>query len=90
MLDLQRAAKIAAPKPDLDVEAIDIQIVDNGFIVNCQHKQPESEGNSVGPWMPGKKYVFEDAKAALAFVTKKLTGAAVDDYEGEDIPAEEA
>lgn len=87
-IDMKRP-RVTPAAPDLDIESLTIQVLENGFEVSCQPKQKESEdgSSSIGPWSPGKRYAFSSWKDARTFIDRKMSGADTDDYAGEDIEA---
>jgi hypothetical protein len=90
IVDMQRAPKLSQ-KAESTVDRVEIAAATNGFEVTCyeKDKEPNKKGD-MPAYVPPKRYVFNDTKTMLAFVTKKISGMSTDEYgEGADVPEAE-
>ena len=56
------------------ISNIDIDVADNGFVVTCRRKQPESKTNRPTPYVEPSKHAFTSKSELMAWIDKELPG----------------
>ncbi len=71
----KRKAARMPMEDDGDLERMEVEPAENGFMVTAHHKPPASKGKKGGPevmYQPPKKQVFETAHSAVGHIAHKL------------------